>query len=92
MNPPKTPKQAIVSPDDNKKEPPEHMWIESGWMGGEYYERKVQPPTPHIDRGPGFTHFHPAETCGCAYDPLPFKCPINQPGCVRNCGNYGCGN
>lgn len=21
-----------------------------------------------------------------------FECPINFPGCVENCGNYGCGN
>jgi hypothetical protein len=21
-----------------------------------------------------------------------FKCPINYAGCVRNCGDYGCGN
>lgn len=21
-----------------------------------------------------------------------WKCPINYPGCRRNCGNYGCGN
>lgn len=21
-----------------------------------------------------------------------FLCPINYPGCTRNCGNYGCGN
>ena len=21
-----------------------------------------------------------------------WECPINKPGCVRNCGNYGCGN
>lgn len=21
-----------------------------------------------------------------------WKCPINVPGCVRNCGSYGCGN
>lgn len=21
-----------------------------------------------------------------------WKCPINHPGCTKNCGNYGCGN
>lgn len=21
-----------------------------------------------------------------------WKCPINYPGCTKNCGNYGCGN
>ena len=26
-----------------------------------------QSPTPHIDRGPGFTHFDPAEECGCRF-------------------------
>ena len=23
---------------------------------------------------------------------LRWECPINSDGCVRNCGNYGCGN
>lgn len=22
----------------------------------------------------------------------PWQCPINYPGCITNCGNYGCGN
>lgn len=21
-----------------------------------------------------------------------WKCPINYPGCIKNCGSYGCGN
>jgi hypothetical protein len=24
--------------------------------------------------------------------PKNWKCPIDHEGCVRNCGNYGCGN
>jgi len=24
--------------------------------------------------------------------PSKWKCPLNQPDCKRNCGNYGCGN
>lgn len=23
---------------------------------------------------------------------IEWTCPINYPGCERNCGNYGCGN
>lgn len=26
-----------------------------------------QSPTHHMDRGPGFTHFDPAEECGCRF-------------------------
>ena len=55
--------------------------------------------TPHIDRGPGFTHSDPAEECGCRFiggnDPEildSWECPISEPGCVKNCGDYGCGN
>jgi hypothetical protein len=25
-------------------------------------------------------------------DEQKWECPINYPGCVSNCGNYGCGN
>lgn len=68
--------------------------IVKAWIGANYGEECVRMPsvqsTPHIDRGPGFTHSDPAETCGCQF--AGWECPINKPGCVKNCGNYGCGN
>lgn len=44
-----------------------------------------------------FTHWRPLPTSpketvlGTESQPR-WKCPINHPGCTRNCGNYGCGN
>jgi hypothetical protein len=42
--------------------------------------------------GDGFTFASLADAVERAGGAHGWKCPINSPGCTRNCGNYGCGN
>ena len=37
---------------------------------------------------------HRGHLAGAVYPEIPdsWNCPINTPGCAKNCGNYGCGN
>jgi hypothetical protein len=42
--------------------------------------------------GDGFTFAGLADAVERAAGAHGWRCPINSPGCTRNCGSYGCGN
>jgi ribosomal protein S5 len=42
--------------------------------------------------GDGFTFTGLADAVERAAGAHGWRCPINSPGCTRNCGSYGCGN